>query len=106
APPYVAAAPLLVSAPTVPLKVPFKLRATIAVGVNPLRSNAAPLLTVTPDVLLMPLPSAAAPPSFKVPALTAVAPVKVLAPLNVHVPVPALVTEVLFVPLLSTIEPL
>ena len=51
------------------------LIATVAVGVTPPRSRAAPLLTVTPDVLLVPLPNAPTAPSFNVPPVIFVAPV-------------------------------
>ncbi len=78
APPYVAAVLLLlVKAPTVPVDVvPLRFKGTaLAVRAIPFKSNAAPLLTVTPEVLSVPLPKAPAAPSCKIPPVTLVAPV-------------------------------
>ena len=66
---------LLVRAPTVLLADPLRYRGTLAAGLMPLRSRAAPLLTVTPEVLFVPLPKAPATPNCSTPAVTAVAPV-------------------------------
>ena len=69
--------------------MPFKVRASAVANVNPFKSSAAPAATVVPAAtvpngVFAPLPAA---PSFNVPALIDVAPVYVLAPESVSVPV-------------------
>lgn len=76
-----------VKAPALARPVPFKINAFVAVMVMPLRSNAAPLATVT-----VPLPSAVGLPTFIVPALIVVPPVYVFAPVNSHVPLSCFVS--------------
>ena len=71
-PAYVAAVLLeLIKAPAPEIPVPLKDRALVFVTVVPLRSNAAPLLTVTAP---LESPSALTLPSCNVPALTVVPP--------------------------------
>ena len=71
-PAYVAAVLLeLIKAPAPAIPVPLKDRVLVFVTVVPLRSNTAPLLTVTAPLAS---PSALALPSFKIPALTVVPP--------------------------------
>ena len=65
----------MIIAPAFEMPVPFKFRFTFAVGAIPAKSKAAPLLTVTPEVLFVPSPNAPATPSFSVPPVTFVAPV-------------------------------
>ena len=70
-PAYVPAVLLeFVKAPALARPVPFKIKAFVAVMVMPLRSNAAPLATVT-----VPLPKAVGLPTLIVPALIVVPPV-------------------------------
>ena len=68
-------------------------------AVIPLRSNVAPEATVTEGELLDPIAPALL--SCKRPALTAIFPVKVLAPLSINVPVPFLVIPPLSVPMME-----
>ena len=80
-------APLFRVSP-VPVTIRLRLRAPLEVSPRywPLTSKAAPDATVT-TVLL---PRAVAEPSLSVPALTATPPEKVLLPLRVRTPAPAL----------------
>ena len=98
APLYVALPPVFVKAPAGEdvNPVPFNINGSAVARVYPFRSRQAPLDTVVlpaivPNGELLPLPAA---PNFSVPALMVVAPVYVLAPESVHVPVPFLVTDV------------
>ncbi len=90
---YVAAAPEFINAPLLEIPVPLSVNASAVPNVKPAKSSAAPLVTevpaaIVPKGVLVASPTA---PSFRVPALTVVSPVKVPAALIVSVPAPSLV---------------
>ena len=71
-----AADELFVNAPAKETPVPFKVRASLAVTINPFRSSVAPLATIVPDPVDPSGEYVASPdaPSFKIPAFIDVKP--------------------------------
>ena len=82
-------AELLINAPPVLIPVPFKVSVFVLAIAVPFRSNTAPLVTET---VAAEAPKADVLPTFSVPLLIVVPPVKVLVPESVSVPAPDLVS--------------
>src|SRR4051812_18687314 len=91
--------PLTFSSAPVPPPVPFNVSASAPTAIVPCSSNRAPLVTLTPPATV---PNAVAFWILTTPALIAVAPVYVLAPVNVSVPLPDIVSPP--VPLMAAVE--
>ena len=82
---------MLRSAPAPAIPVPFKVSASAPIVMPPCNSNAAPFATVTPPAAV---PAAVAFCKLSTPAFTFTAPVKVLAPVKMTLPMPDFVSVV------------
>src|SRR4051812_14559505 len=91
--------PLTFSSAPLPPPVPFKVSASAPTAMVPCISSRAPLVTLTPPAIV---PNAVAFWMLTTPALIVVAPVYVLAPVNVSVPLPDIVSPP--VPLMAVVE--